>query len=253
MHFPVYLWLGPVAIHPHPVFECLAYLIGGRVYAYIKERDGDALSAEARWWVVAAAFIGAALGSKLLVLLDHPAFTLENILSPLSLLEGKTIVGALLGALIAVEFAKRRLMVRRATGDLFAIPLALGIAIGRVGCFLTGLDDNTYGLPATLPWAVDFGDGIPRHPTQGYEIGFVLLVLLPCLIFLKDRMPREGDLFKVFMVGYLGFRLTLEFLKPGDPIFGITAIQWACVGGLIWYAHFLREYLQVVKPMRAHA
>jgi phosphatidylglycerol---prolipoprotein diacylglyceryl transferase len=56
--------------------------------------------------------------------------------------------------------------VRRATGDVFAIPLTVGIAVGRVGCFLTGLADNTHGLPANLPWAIDYGDGIPRHPAQ---------------------------------------------------------------------------------------
>jgi prolipoprotein diacylglyceryltransferase len=251
MHFPVYLWLGPLPIHPHPVFECLAYLVGARLYAQLKARDGDALKGEARWWVVAAAFVGAALGSKLLVLFDHPSLTLESLASPLALAEGKTVVGALLGALIAVEWAKGRLRIRRATGDLFAIPLAVGIAIGRVGCFLTGLDDNTYGLPANLPWAIDFGDGVPRHPAQLYEIGFLVLLLLPAMLWLKDRLRREGDLFKVFMVAYLAFRLGLELLKPGEPILGLTAIQWACVGGLIWYAHYLPDYLQVQKPVPA--
>src|SRR5262245_57990470 len=105
MHFPMYLWLGPLAIHPHPVFEFLAYLVGGRLYAVLKAQDGDALRAGQRWWVVAAAFLGAGLGSKLLVLLDHPAVTLQNLASPLALAEGKTVVGALLGALLAVELA----------------------------------------------------------------------------------------------------------------------------------------------------
>lgn len=243
MVFPVYLWVGPLAIHPHPVFEVLAYLVGARVYAFIKSREGDALPDATRWWVVAAGFVGAAVGSKLLVLVDHPVLTLANLATPLALADGKTIVGALLGALIGVELTKRKLGIQRATGDLFAIPLTIGIAVGRVGCFLTGLDDNTYGLPSNLPWAIDFGDGIPRHPAQLYEIAFLLLVLLPALVWLNDRAPREGDLFKVFMAGYLAFRLGLEFLKPGEPILGLTAIQWACVGGLLWYAHYVPAYL----------
>jgi phosphatidylglycerol:prolipoprotein diacylglycerol transferase len=109
MQFPVYFWVGPLAIHPHPIFECLAYLAGARLYGFIKARDGDSLPEGTRWWVVAAAFVGAALGSKLLVLVDHPALTLEGLAAPLALLEGKTIVGALLGALIGVELTKRRL------------------------------------------------------------------------------------------------------------------------------------------------
>jgi prolipoprotein diacylglyceryltransferase len=75
---------------------------------------------------------------------------------------------------------KRYIGLHQSTGDLYAVPLALGIAIGRIGCFLTGLSDNTYGTPTTLPWAINFGDGIPRHPTQLYEIAF-LLALIPLL------------------------------------------------------------------------
>jgi hypothetical protein len=95
---------------------------------------------------------------------------------------GKTIVGALIFGLISVELIKRYIGVRQSTGDLYAIPLALGIAIGRIGCFLTGLSDNTYGTPTNLPWAINFGDNILRHPTQLYEIIFLLL-LIPCLYF----------------------------------------------------------------------
>ena len=99
---------------------------------------------------------------------------------------GKTIVGALIGGLITVEVTKRYIGFRTSTGDLYAIPLALGIAIGRVGCFLTGLSDNTYGSPTTLPWGINFDDGIPRHPTQFYEIAFLLL-LIP---FLYQALKR---------------------------------------------------------------
>jgi phosphatidylglycerol:prolipoprotein diacylglycerol transferase len=239
LQFPVYLWLGPVPLHPHWLFESLAYLIGARVYALLKRRSGDPIDSEDRWWIVAAAFVGAVLGSKVLVLLEHPALTLDHFTEPLELLEGKTVVGGLVGALIAVELAKHRLGISRATGDVFAIPLAVGIAIGRVGCFLTGLEDHTHGLPANLPWAIDYGDGVPRHPAQLYEIAFVGLVLLPILVWLSRRPHREGDLFKFFMVGYLGFRLALEFLKPGEPVLGVTAIQWACLATLGWYAYAL--------------
>ncbi|MFG3757362.1 prolipoprotein diacylglyceryl transferase family protein, partial [Klebsiella pneumoniae] len=55
------------------------------------------------------------------------------------------------------------------TGARFALPLAIGIALGRIGCYAAGLDDFTYGIPTALPWGHDFGDGIQRHPVQLYE------------------------------------------------------------------------------------
>ena len=91
-------------------------------------------------------------------------------------MSGKTLVGGLIGGLFAVEWTKRLIGVRRRTGDLFAIPLCAGIAIGRIGCFLGGLEDGAYGVATVLPWGVDFGDGVARHPTQVYEILWMGLV-----------------------------------------------------------------------------
>ena len=162
---------------------------------------------------------------------------------------------------------KRYIGLRTSTGDLYAIPLALGIAIGRIGCFLTGLSDNTYGVPSNLPWAVDFGDGIPRHPTQLYEILFLLalipflyrvlkkvslqnkIALAPETVILSGAVTKRsevtaqskdphltekagsrflpGDAFKLFMVAYLSFRLLCDFLKPYPRLF-------LGLGGIQW-------------------
>ena len=69
--------------------------------------------------------------------------TLQNVHNPACLSGGKTIVGALMGGWITVEVMKRYIGFRTSTGDLYAIPLAIGIAPRRMGCFLTGLSDNT--------------------------------------------------------------------------------------------------------------
>ena len=255
MQFPVYIWIGPVPIHPHVLFETLAYLVGARLYALLKAREGDPLAPVDRWWVVASAFFGAAVGAKVLPWFAHPGLTLAHLSDPLLLADGKSAVGGLVGALVAVEATKRLIGVTRATGDLFAIPLTVGIAVGRIGCFLTGLDDNTHGLPTSLPGAFDYGDGIPRHPAQLYEIAFLMLVLLPLILWVRRREHREGDLFKLFMVGYLAFRLGLEFVKPGEAFAGMNAIQWLSLATLLWYAHYLpervRPWLDRWRPVRA--
>jgi phosphatidylglycerol---prolipoprotein diacylglyceryl transferase len=67
-----------------------------------------------------------------------------------------------------VEVTKKIIKVPTSTGDAFAYPLIVGTAIGRIGCFFTGLSDRTYGTATSLPWGIDFGDRIPRHPTQLY-------------------------------------------------------------------------------------
>jgi phosphatidylglycerol:prolipoprotein diacylglycerol transferase len=235
MRFPVYLRFGSLQVHPHWVFEATAYAVAFRLYLALRRRQGDVLDDEARWWVIAAAAAGAATVSKVLYWFENPWLTIAHWRDPIFLMGGKTIVGALIGGLLAVEWTKHRLGITRRTGDLFALPLCVGIAVGRIGCFLTGLEDHTAGIHTALPWGVDFGDG-PRHPTQLYEILFVILLGLGILWYAR-RPHSEGDLFKCFMVGYFAFRLALDFLKPDLRAFaGLSSIQWACVCMLGYYA-----------------
>jgi phosphatidylglycerol---prolipoprotein diacylglyceryl transferase len=226
--FPVYLRLGGISIPPHPFFECIAYAAAFCVYLALRKRIGDVLSGDMRWWVIAAATVGAAGGSKLLGILESPQAFWHG---PSS---GKTIVGGLVGGWLAVEWIKRHFSVNVATGDLFAIPLAIGIAIGRAGCFLTGLADQTYGSPTTLPWGVDFGDGVSRHPAQVYEIGFLLGLAL--LLWRMLRAPHAtGDVFKAFMIAYLSWRFVIDFFKEDPTFCKISAIQWTCLVVLLVY------------------
>jgi phosphatidylglycerol---prolipoprotein diacylglyceryl transferase len=218
-------------VPPHFVFESLGYLIGGQLYWWRRRLRGDTIPGLERFVVAGAAIFGAALGSRLLAALENPAHLT---------LEGKTIVGGLIGGLIGVELIKKALGVTRSTGDLFAIPLTFGIAIGRIGCFLTGLPDQTHGSPTELPWGYDYGDGVRRHPTQLYEIAYLMLLALALSRF---HAPREGDEFRLFMVGYMAFRLAIDFLKPGVPILGLTAIQWACLGILAYYSRDIRRWI----------
>jgi prolipoprotein diacylglyceryltransferase len=246
--FPVYL----LGIHPHLLCEVLAYAIGARLFWLLRQRQGDAVTESVRFTAITGAALGAAAGSKLLAWLDEPSLTLAHLHDPAYLLGGKTIVGGLLGGLIGVEWAKRLVGETRSTGDLFVLPLCLGIAIGRVGCFLTGLADHTYGDLTSLPWGVDFGDG-PRHPTQLYEIAWLGLVAVwalrrqehpgnrpggdPHTAALRRQPGRSGDLFRGFMTLYLGFRLLVETIKPGPGEYlSLTGIQVACLLGLLYYA-----------------
>src|SRR3954465_5013711 len=214
MTFPAYLHLGSLALHPHWIFESLAYTAGFYLYRRLRRQSGDVIDSRARRWVMLAAIVGGFAGSRILSAFEDPLFLADHRFEPRLLLGGKTIVGGLVGGLIAVEAIKRLRGIRVATGDLLALPLALGIAVGRIGCFLSGVEDESYGTATRLPWGVDFGDGIARHPTQLYEVTF--LAVLAAILWISSRLAATvGDRFRLFMVGYLGFRLLVEFIKPG--------------------------------------
>jgi len=223
------------ALHPlpalHPVFETLGYVVGFAIYRRARRQHGDVIGEERRWSVIAAAAVGALVGSRVLGVLEQaPRMGLhwQSFFAP----GGKTIVGGLLGGWIAVEIAKRLSGIRSRTGDLFAVPLCVGIAVGRIGCFVAGLADDTYGTPTRLPWGVDSGDGVPRHPTQLYELIFLL-----ALAWLLQRYAAKphvnGRVFRIFIAAYLTWRLLIDFWKPQPLVGGMNLIQWACLAGLV--------------------
>jgi phosphatidylglycerol:prolipoprotein diacylglycerol transferase len=210
----------PRALVVHSLFEALAYAVGFVIYRIERRRRPELSLPEGRdLALLLAAGVGALGGSRLLAWLDAAA-------------DGKTIVGGILGGWIAVEIAKRALGIRRPTGDAFLLPLIGAMAVGRVGCFLAGFSDGTYGTPTSLPWGVNLGDGVSRHPVQLYEIAF-LLACGAVLLRVRPRL-RTGESFLIFVAAYCAFRFGVDFLKPGRPIspFGLTAIQLACIPGI---------------------
>ena len=198
MSFPVYIPLFGFKVHPHFIFESLAYTAGFFVYRKLKVRYGDPVELGVRWSVIAAAAFGSVLGSKFLYWLEDPARIAAHWRDPVVILGGKTIVGGLIGGLIAVEWVKKRIGEhQRHRRCWFAIPLCIGLAIGRIGCFLSGLDDDTYGSPTSLPWGINFGDGKFRHPAPLYELIFALL--LAALLYRLMICPHlQGDVFKAY-------------------------------------------------------
>ncbi|OGX90555.1 prolipoprotein diacylglyceryl transferase [Hymenobacter coccineus] len=237
MQFPVELAWGPVRLPVHLLCETLAYALGYRLYTHLRARTADRISDDSRQWIFVGAAAGALLGSRLLGLLEHPDLLLHPPGGWLYYFTNKTIVGGFLGGLVGVELVKKRLGITASSGDLMVFPLLLGLGIGRVGCFFSGLEDGTFGTATALPWGINFGDGVARHPTNLYEI-LLLGSLALGLGALERRRPLpNGRRFELFLAGYLLFRLLVECIKPTTalPGLGLTAIQWACVAGLGYY------------------
>lgn len=133
----------------------------------------------------------------------------------------RSVEGALAGGIAAVELYKWKNGIALRTGARFALPLAIGIAIGRIGCYGAGLDDFTYGTPTTLPWGHDFGDGILRHPVQLYES---LAMAAFAVFYVAAVFRRENYIiangFYLALAFYGLQRFVWEFWKPYGAMIG---------------------------------
>ncbi|MFI5017813.1 MAG: prolipoprotein diacylglyceryl transferase [Dongiales bacterium] len=165
--------------------------------------------------------------------------------------EGRSILGAIVGGVIAAEIYKGIFGIRGSTGAVLVLPLAVAIAIGRIGCFLAGLPDYTYGTPSDLPWAVDFGDGIPRHPVQLYESLTMALFALGFFLWLRRRPLAAASYGFYVFAGFYGLqRFLWEFLKPYPEVVGPFNVFHLAAGALVIYAAVM---LRVARPVHAVA
>jgi phosphatidylglycerol:prolipoprotein diacylglycerol transferase len=190
------------------------------------------------------AFCGGMLGAKLpFVLLDWDGF----LSGAAWFADGKTIVLGLVGGYFGVEAAKWAMHIQVKTGDSFAAPVATSVAIGRLACFSAGC---CYGTVTDLPWGVNFGDGLRRHPTQLYEFAFHA----SCAVVLAAMQTRgifRGQLIKLYIIAYLIYRFATEYIRP-EPKFGLglSVYQWAALAFVPVFA-FLWWYDRRTFTIRA--
>jgi prolipoprotein diacylglyceryltransferase len=228
-----------VAHAVHYVFEWVALAAGAAVYRARKRRQGvTSLSQGPAFALLLGCLAGAALGNKAVYWVENPHLWAAAAHTPALWLQGQSVVGGLLGGWLGVELAKwlARWQGPR-TGDDFVPAILVGLIIGRTGCFLAGLHDGTYGLPTTLPWGIDLGDGVPRHPAPLYEWLAALLALLTWRRWSRALAHTPGLAFRAFMIGYLLWRWAVDGLKPVPYAYplGWSGIQWLCLlaAGLI--------------------
>lgn len=229
-------------INVHLVLEYLAFFAAYRYYTYLRKRSSDPISTSNRISIILGAAIGALLGSRIMGFLENPMLDVTAI-GFLQLVNLKTIMGGLFGGLLGVEVAKRIINEKTSSGDLFTLPIIVGILIGRMGCFLSGTNEFTYGTPTSFAIGMDLGDGINRHPLALYEIVFLLLLFFLLKGLYDQNKLERGMLFKLFMLIYFGFRFVLEFIKPNifQPL-GLSSIQWLCILCFVYYIRTLLNF-----------
>jgi prolipoprotein diacylglyceryltransferase len=193
------------------------------------------------------AYVGAMLGAKLpFVLSDWDGF----VSGVAWFSSGKTILCGLVGGYFGVEIAKWTLDLRVKTGDTFAVPVPLSIAVGRLGCFFAGC---CYGTPTDLPWGVVFPavDAAARHPTQLYETVFHLACACG-LAVLRDRGLFRGQLIKLYIIVYAGYRFATETIRPEARLWhGFTGYQGAALLIMVLFAWLWRHDARAIASARS--
>ena len=222
--YPELFKLGPLTIYSYAVLLAASYLLGLRL----------AMSRARKWgldanrvldlgiYIIIAALVGAKL---LLLIVDYDQFST----SPADLLSlarsgGVFYGGLILAVVVAFWYIAKHGLPFWTTCDVFAPGIALGHVTGRLGCFAAGC---CYGKATTVPWAVVFTDpaaaanvgtplGIPLHPTQLYEAGAELLILIVLLVTERKGRPFPGRTFWLYMLLYAISRFIIEFYRGDD-------------------------------------
>jgi phosphatidylglycerol:prolipoprotein diacylglycerol transferase len=219
----------------HSVFDALAWVAAALMALWLTRRGDIAfpVSPAQRASYYAALISGSAIGAYLFGTLNMIACGQTGL--------ARSIEGAIFGAVFGVEAYKRLVGLHARTGARFAAPLAIGVAVGRIGCYYAGIDDFTYGTPTDLPWGHDFGDGIMRHPAPLYESASMAAFLIVYLaaVFRRDRFLIDNGLY--LAIGWYAVqRFVWEFFKPYTPIIGpFTVFHLLSIILLIYSAFML--------------
>ena len=228
--YPLVLHLGPITITGFGVMVMAGFFMAG--YAMQTRLRELALNDQYAWDVIIAGVIGGLIGAKLWYFALYP--DLRHLFSR----SGLVWYGGLLGGALAVTINGWRAKVpTRLTMDLVAPALAVGYALGRVGCFVV---EDDYGIPTSLPWGMKFPQGLPPttaanlsawgvsvpagatpfdvlavHPTQLYETA-IMLGVFALLWHWRTHRHATGWLFGAYLVCAAIERFLIEFIRAKD-------------------------------------
>lgn len=229
---PTLFRFGGWTVPTHEFFIGLG-LVAALVVFYIRARARNQLDDRVRW-VAVGALIGGGLFARAAAVWQ---FTLTgSSFVDVWLYGGRSVLGGLAGAYAGAVVTKRIVGYRHSTGELFAPAVAIGMAIGRIGCFLTEQIGTTTTMPwgitlptelaATVPNCPQCTSGAPLHPSFLYEVLFHA-VAFGMLWASRDRLP-DGQSFKLYLLGYGIFRLLVEFVR-GNP-----ELAWGLSGSQVF-------------------
>ena len=230
---PVFLHLGPIEIRYYGLVYVLGFVIAYFMPKYLVKKKNLSLSEDELETFLLYAAIGVLVGSRVFYFLFYNfSVLLQN---PLEIFRiwngGMSFHGGLLGVIImSLFFCWKYKKDFYELADIVVIPTAIGLGLGRIANFMNG---ELYGRATTLPWAVDFGDGIFRHPSQLYESAKNFFIF-GMLWFLNNKEGlRKGTIFWTFVMMYGTLRFFIEFVRQPDPQVGFVLFGVLTMGQLL--------------------
>jgi phosphatidylglycerol:prolipoprotein diacylglycerol transferase len=226
--YPKILDLGPFTVHTYGVILALAFIAG--IWLTSRNAKGKGIDPDQIWNLGLIVILAAIIGSKVLLFFSDYSYYSQNpreIFSLSALRSTGSSIGGLLLALLASIFYLRKVRLPlRTVGDLAAPGLALGQAIGYLGCLSAGC---CYGRPTSLSWGITFTNnyagesvGVPLfialHPTQIYQAAGAFLLLL-YLVWRLSRIHFSGQIFLEYLAADGILRFVIGFFRGDDPGF----------------------------------
>jgi phosphatidylglycerol:prolipoprotein diacylglycerol transferase len=216
--YPNLLSIGPLTIHTYGLFVALGFAVAFLVMLKIGKAQG--IKTQQVMDIAFIVILMAIIGSRLAYVAMNFSHYRAHPLDIFKIWEGGLVFsGGLVGVvLVMIWYLRRHRLSFWPMGDLCAPGIAIGQAIGRLGCFMAGC---CYGKPTDLPWAVTFTHpqslaplNTPLHPTQLYAAfsGFIIFVIL---MFLNAKKQFQGQVFIWFLILHSTARLFMERFR-GD-------------------------------------
>jgi len=229
-------------ISSYTLFVGLGLFIGMICFFLTVTSPKEKLNKENACYIVISALVFGFIGAKILVIIENFNIIINNFSCIKNFLfNGKSIIGGLIGGYFGVLFIKKKLNIENIrTGNKIAPAIALGMAIGRIGCFFMGC---CFGIKTNLPIGVDFGDGIRRIPTQLIELIFCLIIFIYLLYKQKNSKNLvPGVLFKELILYYFIFRFFIEFIRETNKnILFLSIYQIICLIGIIYIIIIMKK------------
>lgn len=216
---------GPFDVQSYGLMMALAFLVGG--FLARSEMDRRGLPKDFAWSLVVHAAVGGLVGSRLLAMVDDWSELLRDPVALILTGGGYTFYGGLVGGTLTVTWAmRRRGLPWLPMVDCIAPSLAIGQALGRVGCQLSG--DGDWGVATRLPWGMRYPNAVVGwseaasvrvHPTPLYEAAaYTAVFAVLWAIRRRDRPP--GTVFWWYLVLLPACRFAIEFVRINPPVFG---------------------------------